>query len=1075
MASQAEIDGPAARPAARRIGCYGALAVLAIIAIGLAVAWFNRERIAAEIISDQLRSLGIEASYKIEQIGPRHEILTDIVVGDPRLPDLTIERAELIIRHRFGYPAIAEVRLLRPRLYGTYRDGRLSFGALDPLIFTGEERPFEFPDFKLVVAGGRGLIESDFGPVGISLSGSGHLRGGFAGEIAATSPRLALEDCEAIGPTIYGSVSISARQPSFEGPLRVDRLECAAQDIVLVNAGLRLSGRANTSLSALEGTVGLRTGRASFGDNRLASLSGSTDFSWRDDNLTAEYELQGNDLGAQGAAADRIGLKGWLRTWRKFERVDVDAEFEGDGVRLGRGIDSALADAAEASAGTLLGPILARARTRLAIEGRDSQLTGELSLRRTGDRTSVVLPAATLRGASGTALVSLSRMQLVSGGSAAARFAGSFATGGEGLPRISGRMEQRPGGALALRMSMAEYPAGNSRLTIPELVVLRRPDGAFGLAGQVRATGALPGGRAEALVLPVSGNWSPSRGLALWNACADLRFDRLEFANLSLARQSVRLCPPPGEAIVRYDDRGLTIAAGAPSLQLTGRLGETPIAIRSGAVGFAWPGAISAREMRVTLGPADTATTFAVDGLTAQIGEDVAGRFEGTDVRLSAVPLDLLGASGDWRYADGRLMLTDSAFRLEDRQDVDRFHPLEAEGASLSLEDSRILAQALLREPSTDRAVTRLELVHSLQTGTGYADLAVEALRFDDRLQPVDLTPLSQGVVALVQGTITGTGRIDWNEAVVTSTGRFASDSLDFAAAFGPVKGASGTIEFTDLLGLTTAPNQRLRVASINPGIEVTDGEVAIEIRNGEVLALRGGVWPFMGGTLTMHPIDINFGEAEVRRYVLEVVGLDAARFVERLELNNIAATGTFDGTVPIIFDAEGNGRLEDGLLLSRPPGGNVSYVGELTYEDLGAVANFAFDTLRSLDYRQMRIAVDGPLAGEIITRVRIDGVSQGADAEQNILTRVIAGIPIRLDVNVRGEFYKLVGDIRSMYDPSAIRDPSELAREGRLRDEQGNLIESGDGRLPVLPPASPEDSPFDESAIQRRESEELP
>jgi hypothetical protein len=31
------------------------------------------------------------------------------------------------------------VRLLRPRLYGTYRGGKLSFGALDPLIFTGEK------------------------------------------------------------------------------------------------------------------------------------------------------------------------------------------------------------------------------------------------------------------------------------------------------------------------------------------------------------------------------------------------------------------------------------------------------------------------------------------------------------------------------------------------------------------------------------------------------------------------------------------------------------------------------------------------------------------------------------------------------------------------------------------------------------------------------------------------------------------------------------------------------------------------------------------------------------------------
>src|SRR5690606_18621440 len=106
--------------------------------------------------------------------------------------------------------------------------------------------------------------------------------------------------------------------------------------------------------------------------------------------------------------------------------------------------------------------------------------------------------------------------------------------------------------------------------------------------------------------------------------------------------------------------------------------------------------------------------------------------------------------------------------------------------------------------------------------------------------------------------------------------------------------------------------------------------------------------------------------------------GLEAARFVERMELNNLGATGVFDGTVPVVFDAMGNGRLEGGLLLSRPPGGNVSYVGELTYEDLSPMANYAFDMLRSLDYRQMSVQMDGPLIGEIVTRVRFDGVSQG-------------------------------------------------------------------------------------------------
>ena len=47
----------------------------------------------------------------------------------------------------------------------------------------------------------------------------------------------------------------------------------------------------------------------------------------------------------------------------------------------------------------------------------------------------------------------------------------------------------------------------------------------------------------------------------------------------------------------------------------------------------------------------------------------------------------------------------------------------------------------------------------------------------------------------------------------------------------------------TDLLGLTTAPNQVLRVASINPGIEVGEGEIGIELRGGEVLALMRPVF----------------------------------------------------------------------------------------------------------------------------------------------------------------------------------------------------------------------------------------
>lgn len=619
------------------------------------------------------------------------------------------------------------------------------------------------------------------------------------------------------------------------------------------------------------------------------------------------------------------------------------------------------------------------------------------------------------------------------------------------------------------------------------LTLVQRPGGAIGFAGRVLASGDLPGGSTDNLQLPLNGNWSQSAGLSLWNDCTELRFDRLQFASLAFERRGLTLCPPRGSAIVRQDARGLRVAAGASSLELAGQLGETLISIRSGPIGLAYPGALSARQLLVTLGPSDTASTFAIDDLSAQIGQDIAGRFAGTDVRLGAVALDVLDASGTWRYADGRLSLGEGMFTLSDRTREPRFNPLVAQGARLSIEDNRIVAEALLREPASGRAVTTVNLAHDLGTGAGHADLSVAALRFDPELQPaapgcaqlatgetvtqpLGLSCLAFGVVSNVRGTVTGTGRVDWNEDGITSHGRFSSESLDFAAAFGPVHGASGTIEFTDLLGMTTAPDQRLRVASINPGVEVTDGEVGIEIRNGEVLALTGATWPFMGGTLTMHPVEMHIGAAEERRYVLEVEGLDAARFVEYMELENMAATGTFDGTVPLVFDAEGNGRVIGGLLLSRAPGGNVSYVGQLTYEDMGAIPNFAFDALRSLDYRQMQVMLDGDLIGEIVTRVRMDGVSQGATARKNILTRKIAALPIRVHVNVRAPFYSLIGNIRAIYDPQAIRDPRELG----LIDAQGNAIRRASEGPPPEPP-EPSDLIPDEPAIQRRESEETP
>lgn len=1034
-----------------------ALKIAAIVLGALAVfAWLGRERIANDVITSQLETLGLPATYRIESIGPGRQVLGNVVIGDPARPDLTIERVEVTLAARLGGPAIRSVKLVRPRLYGTYKDGKASFGSLDKLIYGGKPgAPFRLPDMSVDIVDGRGLIESAQGNVGLKLAGKGHLRGGFVGELAAVAPRLDAGECRASGVTLYGTLRITGERPRFMGPLRAGEMVCDLADLRLTRAAVSVDLTADKSLDGLDARLGLKGGSARLGGVTAAALGGTGAVAHRKGLLTARYDLSAETVASAQAHMARLGIVGTLRGAGGLTRIDLEGEVEGRGVRTGAGIDRALQRAAAASQGTFAAPLLGKVRSALSAQAANSRLDGEFRLRRDSGSFSLTVPRASLVGARGTSLVSVSRLQVSGPAGGTPIIVGNVSTGGDGLPRIASRME-RKGGVLTMRLAMDDYAAGSARLAVPAMMLTQAANGALGFSGAAVLSGDLAGGQALGLRVPLAGNWSASGGLAIGRRCTPVSFDRLSIGSFSFDRRAITLCPPTGSAILRQDARGLRIAAGLPSLDLTGRVGGTPARIASGPIGLAMPGQLSARALAITLGPPATASTFRIANLSARIGAAVAGRFEGADVSLAAVPLDIRDASGAWQFVNGRLSLSGADFMVEDRQAERRFAPLAARGASLVLADNRIVAEAALFEPKSLREVLRTTIAHDLASGAGRADIAVGGIVFDKELQPDTLTPLALGVIANAEGVVRGSGRIDWNARAVTSTGAFATDSLDFAAAFGPVKGLSGTVAFTDLLGLVTAPHQTLRVASINPGIEVIDGTIEFALRPGSQLAVSGGTWPFLGGTLSLAPTSMNFGVAETRRYTLTISGLDGAKLVQQMELGNVNVSGIFDGILPLVFDQNG-GRIDGGLLQSRPPGGNVSYIGELTYKDLSPMANFAFQTLRSLDYRQMRVEMEGPLEGEIITRINFDGIRQGTGARQNFLTLRIAALPIRFKVNITAPFFQLVTSVRSMYDPAYVRDPRSLG----LIDQTGKPLSS------PPQPAAPSIQPSESGAVR--------
>ncbi|HZU64056.1 MAG TPA: hypothetical protein VFF98_10260, partial [Novosphingobium sp.] len=161
--------GKGHRPQALRVGLWGA----GVMAVALGCAWAEREGIARHLIDSEARRLGLEAAYRIEEIGPGGAVLADLRLGDPSHPDLYVRRIEIGTGFGQGLPAIARLRLEGVRLRGAIKGGRLGFGALDRLLAMRSSAGGGLPDVALDVADARASITGEAGPIGVALAGAG--------------------------------------------------------------------------------------------------------------------------------------------------------------------------------------------------------------------------------------------------------------------------------------------------------------------------------------------------------------------------------------------------------------------------------------------------------------------------------------------------------------------------------------------------------------------------------------------------------------------------------------------------------------------------------------------------------------------------------------------------------------------------------------------------------------------------------------------------------------------------------------------------------------------------------------
>jgi len=968
------------RPIATAILVFAGLLLLALL-----LAWSLRFRIATGIVERRLAAAHMPASYRLTRIGPFRERMEDMRIGRAVAPDLIARRIDVEIGYGWGGPLVRAVRVDGVRLRARLDRNGLSLGSIDRLMPRSAGGQTKLPNLALELRDVQLALATPNGAIRAAIEGTGNPQREFHGRARIEAPALRLASCALNAVDADLKIVATAGTPLAEGPVRIRQTACPALGLGAGSARIALSS-----------------------DKVLQNL-----------NLRATLD----GFGGQAGPARFSGVRGAIKALGRIGDLAVTARL---GVRSLALPDVArrVAQSGAMTAGTPVGPTGKRAADAVARMLAKSDAVADLVATLHGRQADFHLRRLDLADATG-GRISITERGGISWTAQGWRTDADLSSGGGTLPTMNLRLHQAaPGAPLTGTARLADYRAGEAMLGA-DAVRFAWNGRRARFAMMLRIDGPFSGGFVHGLTLPAQGAAVADGNMAVDLGCQPVSFRQLQLAGFTFEGTRLSVC---GRPVVMRSGGALRIDASSGPVRLTGQT-------RSGA-----PVILSAAQLRVTqagftaagadaaLGPPDRQTHFAIVDLNGKFDRTgVAGAFAGASGMIANVPLAIADAGGAWRFAGGLLHLKGD-LRVSDAAATARFNPLATDDALLDLKDNLIRATATLREPASKAAVAEVAIEHDLTSGAGHALLDVQGIAFAPKgLQPEKLTPLTLGVIANVAGTISGNGRIDWSPNDLTSSGTFGTDRIDLAAAFGPVTGIKGQIHFTDLLGLVSAPDQEATIAEINPGVQVANGVVHYQLTGHSQVKVADATWPFAGGTLRLEPTVLDFGAEAERHLTFRIDGLDAASFVQQLDFPNIAATGAFDGVLPMIFDQNG-GRIENGQIVARKGGGTLAYVGELSNAELGTMGKLAFDALKAIRYSSLDISLDGRLDGEMVSRVRFTGVRE-ATPEQSLVTRLIRNLPFRFNIQIRAPFRGLVGSARAYMDPRLLLNQAQPAR----------------------------------------------
>ena len=327
-----------------RVASLVTLGFILILMVIIAVVWIERRDIATEYLRREFERRGVQASYHLDRVGFRTQEVHDLVIGDPRRPDLTARHAIIQMRLKWdGSFEVYRVFARGVRLRGKLVRGKVSWGQIDKLLPPPSGKPFRLPDLTVDLKDGQIALGSKYGRMGFAIEGRGNLSGGFKGKLAASSPGLALGACRLDRFRALANIGVVARRPQVDGPFTAAALNCPASDLHLASPRMEIDSSFAEGFDSFNGGGRLTLATFEAGANGLAGVVSNLTFRGTPARALGRIELAARQARLDRIVAGRTRFDGRYRLEAAAGRLVAVGDYGASSVSVQQSLFSMLA------------------------------------------------------------------------------------------------------------------------------------------------------------------------------------------------------------------------------------------------------------------------------------------------------------------------------------------------------------------------------------------------------------------------------------------------------------------------------------------------------------------------------------------------------------------------------------------------------------------------------------------------------------------------------------------------------------------------------------------------------------